>query len=174
MLSVQSLPTGRHSPSLLSRGSRSGISRPRGSRAGSLRAAPEPSYCSRVPRLICNLMGSGLDPCEGANVCRLVGFPRAAGPNLGDRNTARLGDDRADKGAAHAALARPHATAQKCLRLVGPARAEMHGPADLPGADLLTAADNDIVRRAEHARGRPVERIEKRPDRPLPGKAREV
>src|ERR1051326_2760746 len=64
MLSVQSLPTGRHSPSLLSRGTDPAISRPRGSRAGSLRAAAAPSYCSRVPRLICNLMGSGLDPCE--------------------------------------------------------------------------------------------------------------
>src|SRR5204863_6767464 len=84
-----------------------------------------------------------------------------------DGQIALAGDDCAGDGAAEPALAGPHAAADEGLYLVRPLRAEPHRAADLTGGDLLAAADDDLVRRIEHAGGRLIKRVEKRPDRPL-------
>src|SRR5579863_1734412 len=127
--------------------------------------------CNRVLLVVRDLVGVAFNRGEGTDGDRLIGRPRAKASDFGDRHAARRRDDGADNRAAHPPLAWAHAAAQERLHLVGAARAELYGAADLAGGDLLAAARDDRVGGAQHAVGRPVEGAEKRPDRALAGQA---
>src|SRR5205807_1651964 len=99
------------------------------------------------------------------------GFIRCAwsvGADLGNRNTARLGNDRRDDRAADPALAGTHAATGERLQLVRSRRAKADRAADPADRHLLAAADDRVILgRRQDRPARAIERVEKRPDRPL-------
>src|SRR4029077_8302381 len=99
---------------------------------------------------------------------RLERGARPIGADFGDRLAADIGDDRRDERAADPALARPHTAAGEGLELVRAGRPKPRGTADPTDRHLLAAAYDDIVLGRDHHRARrPIEAVEKRPQRPL-------